>query len=184
MNLHDLTPESHHDAQETDFGKRYAKGDISRREYASWIHMQFVAHHEVLDRILPWHCQRGATLALDLAALLPDQPYVLSSVDGLREVLLESPYTGLAGAYVLMGAHLRGGAMIRPNLERAGLPVHHLYFDAPASAREYLRKLREFPALADEVDRVFRAVTTVMDEIHHMEIMNNVEQDLRIPARA
>lgn len=65
--------------------------------------------------------------------------------------------------YVLTGAHLMGGEIMRRRL--VGFPVNHLQWEDRQLAINELRKFRERSELVDQARACFQALLDMMDEI-------------------
>ena len=74
----------------------------------------------------------------------------------------------IAGAgYVLTGAHLMGGEIMRRRLD--GFPTQHLEWDDRKAALAVLQSMRGRDDLADAARACFSALLASMDEIHARE---------------
>jgi hypothetical protein len=70
----------------------------------------------------------------------------------------------IAGAaYVLTGAHLMGGEIMRRRL--VGYPTTHLEWDDRKAAIVELNKFREREDIVEESRKCFQALLKIMDEI-------------------
>jgi hypothetical protein len=168
MNLHDLTKETHHKAENSLFGARYSAGILTPREYVSWLDAQYKIH-ELVDRVVPCSLHRCGPLARDMTQLYIYPPaYNLGQTyEFLAFLKRELPYSLLAASYILYGAHLQGGAVIKPRLVSAGLPVAHLEFGEEAKqGRIWLKGLRELADLGDLANEAFQRIINIMDEIY------------------
>ena len=73
----------------------------------------------------------------------------------------------IAGAaYVLTGAHLMGGEIMRRRLE--GFPTKHLEWDDRKEAIAILQQYRTRDDISEEAKDCFRALLTIMDEIERL----------------
>jgi len=164
LSLYDRTKSVHHDAEEHPFGKRMAHGDITLPEWADWLGaMQQV--HLWLDPFLPPFLQRGGTLTFDLAQTLPTEPRDVSASHHFMASMPTGPVKVGGAAYVLTGAHLRGGAVIRKRLIPKGFPCNHLRFHEPKLANDWIVALREAPYLEPGAHAAFESIIAIMDEI-------------------
>lgn len=163
MNLYDATKDLHHDAEKHPFGARMAAGEISKQEWADWLGaMQAI--HLAIDPHLPPALQRGGALLLDLTRTLPVMPRVCWSARRFSGAL-DGPISIGGAAYILSGAHLRGGAVIRKRLEPLGMSCAHLRFDQAREGNEWICALRDAPEVAPGARAAFGAIIEVMDEI-------------------
>jgi heme oxygenase len=73
----------------------------------------------------------------------------------------------IAGAaYVLTGAHLMGGEIMRRRLE--GFPTKHLEWDDRKEAIAILQQYRTRDDIGEEAKDCFKALLTIMDEIERL----------------
>jgi len=158
--LWEATRDLHHACEAHPVGKAMASGQPPLHWYAGWL-QALRAIHLVVDPTLDPCLHRVDRLsddidALGIAAGTPDAAtaYASSLTDEKR----------LAGAaYVLTGAHLMGGEIMRRRLE--GFPTAHLTWDDRKSALVELNRFREREDIAGEAVACFRALLSIMDEI-------------------
>jgi heme oxygenase len=173
--LYELTTAAHHDAEQNPFGKLYATGEVKPAAYADWLVVNAHMHHYI-DDFVPECVRRLPSLTMDLLEL--GKRGVVPSGKVLSPVPDSTDIEWVMGtAYIFCGAHLRGGAMIRPKLELAGLPCHHLHFEFPREAREWLRELRQFTHLAPFANDMFGFVNAAMTEIYKVHYPDADETD-------
>lgn len=165
-NLYHATTNLHHDAEKHPFGERMLNGTLSRQEWTDWLGaMEQI--HIALDPYLPPSLKRAHDLHMDLLMMLPLKPARSEAIEALTLDLIDPELIG-GLSYVLSGANLRGGQVIRKRLSPLGFPCNHLSFDAMhvAPADNWLKRLRDAKALRDGAQQAFRAVLCVMDEIN------------------
>lgn len=163
MSLYELTRTLHHEAETHPWGKRMAVGDITMKEYADWLGALSTIH-EALDPNLPVALQRCGALMEDTLACLPEQGTPNKAASEFAKSLHDPVSIGGA-AYIMIGAHFRGGAVIRKRMEPKGFPCRHLRFSDAAAADQFLKLLRPLEDLAPGAQRCFRATINVMEEI-------------------
>jgi len=163
-NLYHATTDLHHDAEKHPFGVRMAEGTLSRQEWTDWLGAMGQLHL-VLDPYLPPSLKRMHDLHMDQLLMLPLVPhYSLEAAETASRLCEPELIGGLA--YILSGANLRGGQVIRKRLMPLGFPCHHLTFESDANAADaWLKKLREATELRVGAQEAFRAVLKIMDEI-------------------
>lgn len=165
-NLYHATTDLHHDAEKHPFGERMANGTITQQEWTDWLGAMSQIHLAI-DPYLHPSLKRGHDVAMDLMMMLPLTPnYSTAAAEALTN-LDQNPELIGGLCYILSGANLRGGQVIRRKLEPIGFPVHHLTF-APEDALpadRWLKKLRDATGVAGGAQDAFRAVLRVMDEI-------------------
>jgi threonine dehydrogenase-like Zn-dependent dehydrogenase len=159
--LYEATRDLHHACEAHAVGQRMSAGTVSRQEWADWL-AAFRAVHVVIDPHHPAHMARVALLDADLA-LLP-APRVGNAADILAATLT-TPTSIAAAAYVLHGAHRRGGRVLASTMGKAGLPTAHVIYPLPAEVEALVKSLRDRADLADGARAVFAGLLAVMDEI-------------------
>jgi len=159
--LYEATRDLHHACEAHPVGQRMTAGTVTRQEWANWL-AAFRAVHVVIDPHHPAHMARVALLEADLA-LLP-APRVGQAVD-ILSATLTTPTMITAAAYVLHGAHRRGGRVLASTMGKAGLPTAHVIYPLPAEVEAMVKALRDRAELADGARAVFAGLLAVMDEI-------------------
>ena len=161
MTLYEATKDKHHACEQHAVGQRMAAGAITPQEWADWL-AAFRAVHVIIDPIHPAHLARVALLDADLALLPPPR-------SGKATQALADSLTGAdainAAAYVLHGAHRRGGRVLASTMGRAGLPTAHVIYPLPADTEAFVVALRTRSDIADAARAVFAGLLAVMDEI-------------------
>ena len=163
MDLRELTRELHHAAEQHPFGTKMSNGDVTTQEWADWV-ASLRCVHTVLDPNLPPSLDRRGELLLDLGLLLPDCGAPSLAADRFASTLTK-PDRVIGAAYIFMGAHLRGGAVIRKRLEPKGLPCNHLRFAQAKEANDYIVALRDISHAAAGATAAFEAIIAIMDEL-------------------
>ena len=159
--LFEATRDLHHACEAHPLGQRMTAGTVSRQEWADWL-AAFRALHITIDPHHPAHMTRVALLDADLA-LLP-APRAGQAADRLAATLA-TPTSIAAAAYVLHGAHRRGGRVLAATMAKASLPAAHVIYPLPAEVEALVKSLRDRADLADGARAVFAALLAVMDEI-------------------
>jgi heme oxygenase len=159
--LYTATADLHHACEAHAVGQRMAAGTISPQEWADWLEA-FRLIHLVVDQPLPAHFRREALFRADLALLpaprLGDAAFRFSL--GLR-----TPEALDGAAYVLHGAHRRGGAMLAARMAKSGLPTAHVLYPFPSAVEDWIKAARGRAELAAPARATFAALLAVMDEI-------------------
>ena len=158
--LWEVTRELHHACEQHRVGGAMATGKPPRVWYAAWL-VALNQIHYIVDPHMPAILNRTDRLIEDISAMQYELPkleaakvYTLSLTDEKR----------IAGAaYVLTGAHLMGGEIMRRRLE--GFPTKHLEWDDRKEAIAILQQYRTRDDIGDEAKDCFRALLSVMDEI-------------------
>jgi hypothetical protein len=161
MSLYLATRDLHHACEAHPVGQRMSAGIITRQEWADWLEA-FRVIHITVDPILPPHMTREGLLRADLA-LLPAPRSSDAAWTYAASLATQAQREG--AAYVLHGAHRRGGAMLARTMGAAGLPTAHVAYPMPAEAETFVRGCRERDDLAEPARATFAALLAVMDEI-------------------
>lgn len=158
--LWQATRDMHHACEHHEVGAAMATGHPPKQWYAAWL-MALYQIHSAVDASLPESLRRVDLLALDLLAIdCPTLP--LDSAADYAKQLTDS--TALAGAaYVLTGAHLMGGEIMRRRL--VCFPTQHLTWEDRKDALSELQILRSQTGIDLSALDCFKALLSVMDEI-------------------
>jgi heme oxygenase len=158
--LWEATRDLHHACEAHVVGAAMAGGAPPIEWYAQWLQALRTIHSKV-DPTLPPVLHRVARLEQDLLAAgedIPDSQAAAKYADSLHTD------AQLAGAaYVLTGAHLMGGEIMRRRL--TGYPTAHLEWDDRPAALGELKLLRQRPDITQAARDCFAALLAVMDEI-------------------
>lgn len=163
--LWETTRDLHHACEAHPVGAAMASGQPPRHWYALWIKALLGIHDRVDPSISPV-VRRRAGLTADLEAMggdsVPEVQAARDYADSLNDEL------ALAGAaYVLTGAHLMGGEIMRRRL--AGFPTQHLTWEDRKTALAELGQLRQRPDIVEPARACFEALLAIMDEIQSSE---------------
>ena len=165
--LWEETRELHHACEQHRVGGAMATGKPPRIWYAAWL-VALHQIHSIIDTHMPDCLNRTDRLIEDINVMEFELPkleaakvYTLSLQDEKR----------IAGAaYVLTGAHLMGGEIMRRRLE--GFPTKHLEWDDRKEAIAILQQYRTRDDIGEEAKDCFRVLLTVMDEIERLYPIN------------
>ena len=166
MTLRELTRPMHHACEQHPLGQRMVKGEISPQEWADWL-MAFAVLHRRVDPALPIHMARTHLFTADFEWLrtqhdvTPREPRAAADWAGL----LDSDTDKLGAAYVLHGAHRKGGPVLRKVLAPLGLPSAHTHYDRPADADRWVNETATQVDLVEAAQATFGALLRTMDEI-------------------
>ena len=159
--LYEETRDLHHACEAHAVGQRMAAGTVTAQEWADWL-AAFRTLHAAIDPHLPAHMARGAQLEADLA-LLPAPRRGRAAADVAASL---TDYRAIeAAAYVLHGAHRRGGRVLAAKMSATGLPHAHVAYAQPAEVEALVKGLRNRIDLAAGARSVFAGLLSVMDEI-------------------
>ena len=158
----------YHACEEHAVGGAMATGNPPRIWYAAWL-VALEQIHSVIDPHMPDCLNRTNRLAEDIIDMHIDLPLTEAAkvyTDSLTE---EKRIAG--AAYVLTGAHLMGGEIMRRRL--VGFPTKHLEWDDRKEAIAILQGYRTRDDIGEEAKDCFRALLSVMDEIEHLYPITN-----------
>lgn len=154
------TRDLHHACEAHPVGAAMASGNPAPIWYAAWL-TTLHQIHKVIDPTLPASLGKVDRLEVDMKNILAVSP-LLESVDAYTKTLTTEK--ALAGAaYVLTGAHLMGGEIMRRRLE--GFSTTHLEWDDRKVGLAWLKVARERTDITKEVRDCFAALLGAMDEI-------------------
>lgn len=158
--LWEATRELHHACEAHTVGAAMASGKPPLQWYADWLSALYTIHWEI-DKHIPAILHRTARVQADLTATNCTANIMRAANLYANSLITEKDITG--AAYVLTGAHLMGGEIMRKRL--IGYPTSHLEWDDRKSAIAELTKFREREDVAQEATNCFKALLRIMDEI-------------------
>lgn len=156
------TRDLHHACEEHAVGSAMASGSPLWQWYSDWL-QALLDIHQVIDEYSIPEVKRVEKLKEDL-----------SNAFSPRELTVAKNYANnlktekdIAGAtYVLLGAHLMGGAIMRKRL--VIYPTKHLEWDDRKAALRELQKIKERTDIVQEARNCFQALLNTMDEIESL----------------
>jgi hypothetical protein len=160
MKLWEATRDLHHACEEHPVGYAMSTGSPPIKWYADWLGA-LESIHAVIDPDLPSTLWRTERITADIDTLRVE-PLMLGCVKDYVEKLAD-PLTRAGAAYVLTGAHLMGGEVMRRRL--VGYPTKHLEWEDRQAAIGELKKMRDREELTEPARECFQALLNVMDEI-------------------
>ena len=165
--LWEETRELHHACEQHRVGGAMATGKPPLLWYAAWL-VAIHQIHAIVDTHIPAVLNRTDRLLEDIAATgykLPSSDAANTYIDSLID---EKRISG--AAYVLTGAHLMGGEIMRRRL--IGFPTKHLEWDDRKEAISILQQYRTRSDISEEAKDCFRALLAIMDEIETLYPLN------------
>ena len=117
--------------------------------------------HWEVDQHIPKIIHRTERVQNDLTATNCSANIILAANKYTNSLIKEKDIAG--AAYVLTGAHLMGGEIMRRRL--VGYPTTHLEWDDRKAAIVELNKFRERKDIVEESRNCFHALLKIMDEI-------------------
>jgi len=153
------TRDLHHACEEHDVGSAMASGKPPLQWYADWVKSLFEIH-SVIDIHYPNSINRIDKLQLDLNNLVKPNDLIIAK-EYAEKLKTEKQIAGTA--YVLTGAHLMGGAVMKKRL--IDYPTNHLDWEDRKQALRELNKLRSREDVIQESKDCFATLLEIMDEI-------------------
>jgi len=158
--LWENTRELHHACEAHAVGAAMSSGEPPLTWYVGWLETLRVIH-STIDNHMPRSAHRLNEIEKDLRACgisvsIPD-----TAIEYANSLKTKLDIDG--AAYVLTGAHLMGGEIMRRRLE--GYPTEHLVWDDRKETLSYLLELRDRVELTDSAIKCFQALLDSMDEI-------------------
>lgn len=167
--LWEVTRDLHHACEEHPVGAAMSTGKPPMIWYAAWV-KALLQIHSFVDPHAPESIRRTERLLQD-AIDTGNAAELASANDYIRT--LDNPNAITGALYVLTGAHLMGGEIMRRRLE--GYPTSHLEWDDRKDALEELQVLRTRGDLGKEARACFSALLSVMDEIQETYPQGEIE---------
>jgi heme oxygenase len=158
--LWEATRDLHHACEAHPVGAAMASGTPPIQWYADWLSALYTIHWTV-DQHLPEIIRRSEQVQNDLTNTNCPVKIIKSANKYVNTLNTEQDIAG--AAYVLTGAHLMGGEIMRRRL--VGYPTSHLEWDDRKGALAELMKFRDRPEIAEEAKNCFHALLKIMDEI-------------------
>lgn len=166
--LWESTRDLHHACEAHAVGGAMATGKPPRIWYKAWL-MALYQIHSAVDPTVPSCIGRTMRIFKDLQGMdnEPEVKLFKSAADYVASLDNEKSIAG--AAYVLTGAHLMGGEIMRRRLE--GFPTLHLEWDDRKEALAVLQTYRTRDDITEEARACFQALLNVMDEIESLYII-------------
>ena len=161
--LWEETRELHHACEQHAVGGAMATGKPPHIWYAAWL-VALLQIHSIIDEHMPNCLNRTDRLINDINSMQMELPKLEAAIVYTRSLTNEKRIAG--AAYVLTGAHLMGGEIMRRRLE--GFPTKHLEWDDRKEAIAILQQYRTRDDIGEEAKDCFRALLSVMDEIEDL----------------
>jgi len=170
--LWESTRDLHHACEQHPIGASMSAGTVSDQVWCDWLGALNTIHSEI-DLWVPPYVQVSGELTLDLLDMLPLKPRYTLAADCFA-ASLNSTERVCGAAYVLIGAHRRGGQMMERSFAKAGrtLPNRHVRFHDPAAAEAFVKHLRLKGILTQAARDTFQCLLDVMDELQKLEGLN------------
>jgi hypothetical protein len=161
--LWEETRELHHACEQHTVGGAMASGKPPRIWYAAWLYA-LEQIHSVIDPHMPECLGRTQRIIDDINSMHFVMPKLDAATVYTETLNDEKRIAG--AAYVLTGAHLMGGEIMRRRLE--GFPVRHLEWDDRKECIAILQQYRTRDDIGEEAKDCFKALLAIMDEIEQL----------------
>ena len=163
MTLFSLTRDLHHVCEDHPVGAAMSRGDVSEQAWADWLYALLLAH-QVIDPEIDENLRAASKLKKDLEhSRLP--PRHNEAAQAFTRRLQVDSYLREAAVYVLTGAHLMGGQVMKKRIGDR-LPTTHLQLHDRKSMQAAWAPIRERVDIAEEAREVFRWLLAIMEEIN------------------
>ena len=158
--LWEATRDLHHACEAHPVGAAIASGKPPMQWYADWLSALYTIHWTV-DQHVAKVIRRTDRIQKDLTDT--KRPVHIIRTANQYAVTLSNQKDIAGATYVLTGAHLMGGEVMRRRL--VGYPTSHLEWDDRKAAISELMKFREREDVVNEARNCFQALLDIMDEI-------------------
>lgn len=158
--LWEATRDLHHACEAHPVGAAMASGKPPMEWYGWWLSGLHTIH-AALDPHLPPALHRVERLASDMR--VAGSQFGCSGAATTYAAQLTTSEALYGAAYVLTGAHLMGGEIMRRRLD--GYPTEHLMWDDRKLALQHLMVYRNRTDIVQESRDCFAALLSIMDEI-------------------
>jgi hypothetical protein len=158
--LWESTRELHHACEKHEVGAAMASGQPPMGWYAKWL-WGLREIHAVIDPHTSHPVRRVLPLTEDIIATGVKPSMIMSATQYAETLNTEDSIHG--AAYVMLGAGLMGGEVMRRRLQN--YPVRHLEWSDRPVALSILKEYRERSELAIPARECFSALLRIMDEI-------------------
>jgi hypothetical protein len=154
------TRDLHHACENHDVGAAMSSGNPPKIWYAAWLKV-LLQIHTVIDKNLPHGLDRRKRLEQDIISMNYDIPDIQAAKEYVNT--LNTPLSIDGAIYVLLGAHLMGGEVMRKRLKN--FPTKHLEWEDRKEALKILSIYRNRDDIVEEAKACFYALLKSMDEI-------------------
>jgi len=156
------TKDLHHACEEHTVGAAMSRGDICEQWWADWLGALYLIH-SAIDYELDDRVKRVDELQDDISnmRLMPRPNHAAMR---LNRDLVKNKRLREAAFYVITGAHLMGGQVMRVTM-KGRLPDKHLHLGDRKELIEVWAPVRKRDDLVLEARSIFSALLDIMDEI-------------------
>jgi len=154
------TRDLHHACEKHAFGSAMASGSPPWQWYSDWL-QALLDIHRVIDEHSVNAIRRVERLEEDLKNAFTPRDLTVAK-NYANSLKTEQDIAG--ATYVLLGAHLMGGEVMRRKL--IIYPTTHLEWEDRKVALQELQKIKERTDIVEQAKNCFHALLSTMDEIH------------------
>jgi heme oxygenase len=162
--LWESTRDLHHACEAHAIGESMATGHPPKIWYKAWIQALHQIHSAV-DPHVDDYIKRVTQLDLDLADLEETVAPLAAATEYVAT--LDNALSIDGAAYVLTGAHLMGGEIMRRRFQgHEGYPTSHLTWEDRPASLATLQTYRTRDDISEQARDCFQALLKIMDEIY------------------
>lgn len=154
------TRDLHHACEKHTVGSAMASGSPPWQWYSDWL-QALLDIHRVIDEQSNSATRRVERLEEDLKNAFTPRDLTVAK-NYANSLKTEQDIAG--ATYVLLGAHLMGGEVMRRKL--IIYPTSHLEWEDRKVALQELQKIKERTDIVEQAKNCFHALLSTMDEIH------------------
>jgi len=158
--LWEYTRDLHHACEAHDVGGAMSTGKPPRIWYTAWL-MALYQIHAIIDSSCDESITRAKEVMQDFVAMNTETYALEAAYEYVAQLDTQKKIDG--AIYVLTGAHLMGGEIMRRRLE--GFPTKHLEWTDRKKAIAILQSYRTREDIGEEARDCFKALLSIMDEI-------------------
>lgn len=158
--LWEYTRDLHHACEAHDVGGAMSTGEPPRIWYVAWL-MALYQIHSAIDHQCDEMIQRAKEVMQDFVSMNTEMYALDAAYEYVNQLDDQKKIDG--AIYVLTGAHLMGGEIMRRRLE--GFPTKHLEWTDRKKAIAILQEYRTRDDIGEEARACFSALLKIMDEI-------------------
>lgn len=158
--LWEATRDLHHACEQHIVGSAMASGDPPKIWYAAWL-MALHQIHSLIDEYVDSLVARENLILDDISTMEIEIEPLNEAIKFVESLTTQDDIDGTI--YVLMGAHLMGGEILKKRL--VNFPTKHLEWEDRKYAIGILQQYRTRVELAQPARNCFNALLSVMNEI-------------------
>ena len=169
--LWEYTRDLHHACEAHDVGGAMSTGKPPRIWYTAWLMALYQIHAAIDASCTDPVITRAKEVMQDFVSMNTEMYALQAAYDYVAQLDNQKKIDG--AIYVLTGAHLMGGEIMRRRLE--GFPTKHLEWTDRKKAIAILQNYRTRDDIGEEARDCFKALLNIMDEIKNKYPVNQEE---------